>query len=74
MAGLWRVYGGFLIVDQTIDNDMWIQVVNINPLNQIRFRTYFGGGKYEAVRVKLKELLIIMEEIEKENDYNRSMV
>lgn len=36
--------GGFLIVDQTIDNDMWIQVVNINPLNQIRFRTYFGGA------------------------------
>lgn len=59
------------MVDITPDSDVWINVIPEPQFKEpLRFRTFFGGGKNEKIRLKLIELLRLMEEVENENENN----
>lgn len=56
--------GGFLEVLQTPDSDMHIVITPSKENgsdNSIRFRTFFGGGHSEGVRLALRNLMIAIE-------------
>ena len=58
--------GGILEVIQTPDSDVYIVITpSDNPVdrtnNSVRFRTFFGGGHSEEVRLALKNLMDAIE-------------
>ncbi|HNX81945.1 MAG TPA: hypothetical protein PKL77_07350 [Candidatus Omnitrophota bacterium] len=55
--------GGFLEVIMTGDSDMHIHIIKQpeDTTNAIRFRTHFGGGHSENVRLALKQLMIAIQ-------------
>lgn len=58
--------GGFLEIFQTPDSDMHLVIIP-SPENRqfadntIRFRTFFGGGHSEEVRLALRNLMAAIE-------------
>jgi hypothetical protein len=55
--------GGFLEVYRYPDNDMHLSIApnEHSHTHAIRFRTYFGGGTSENVRLALRQLMIAIE-------------